>query len=40
MRPLPLILSLVAWEKRPTPASLQSPFRKRLGAYPEEETAF
>jgi len=26
LRPLPLILSLVTWEKRPTPASLQLPF--------------
>ncbi|KAK4826066.1 hypothetical protein QYF61_005025 [Mycteria americana] len=27
LRPFPLILSLVTWEKRPTPTSLQPPFR-------------
>ena len=27
LRPLLLILALVTWEKRPTPASLQPPFR-------------
>jgi len=32
LRPLPLILSLVAWEKRPTPISLQLPFRELLRA--------
>jgi len=26
LRPLPLLLLLVSWEKRPTPASLQPPF--------------
>jgi len=27
-RPLPLALSLVTWEKRPTPASLKPPLRE------------
>ena len=27
LKALPLFLSLVTWEKRPTPASLQTPFR-------------
>ncbi|KAK4830710.1 hypothetical protein QYF61_012970 [Mycteria americana] len=27
LRPFPLVLSLVTWEKRPTPTSLQPPFR-------------
>ena len=27
LRPLPLVLSLVTWEKRPTPPLLQPPFR-------------
>ncbi|KAK4810503.1 hypothetical protein QYF61_004283 [Mycteria americana] len=30
LRPFPLILSLVTWEKRPTPTSLQPPFRLLL----------
>ncbi|KAK4810582.1 hypothetical protein QYF61_007319 [Mycteria americana] len=30
LRPLPLVLSLVTWEKRPTPTSLQPPFRSLL----------
>jgi len=30
LRPLPLILTLVTWEKRPTPTSLQPPFRWKV----------
>ncbi|KAK4831669.1 hypothetical protein QYF61_018636 [Mycteria americana] len=30
LRPFPLVLSLVTWEKRPTPALLQPPFRELL----------
>ncbi|KAK4829020.1 hypothetical protein QYF61_001795 [Mycteria americana] len=30
LRPFPLILSLVTWKKRPTPTSLQPPFRQLL----------
>jgi len=27
LRPFPLVLSLITWEKTPTPTSLQPPFR-------------
>ncbi|KAK4832220.1 hypothetical protein QYF61_021067, partial [Mycteria americana] len=36
LRPFPLVLSLVTWEKRPTPTWLQPPYRqlKRAGRFP------
>ena len=34
LRPLPLVLSLVTWVKRPAPASLQAPFSNKVSPQP------